>query len=840
MGGGRLVCGCADGVVRTVNVVNGGPITELHGHAGRIDGLRLLSDGRLLTWSEDRTLRIWQLESGESDILQGHEHGVSTASEVPGEYVVSGSYDHMLRVWPLNLRLSPMVLHGHTGVVSGIKRLSNGLLLSWGDNTLRLWRPKDGECVGVMGGHRGLLGAMELPNRRILSWGFDYTLRLWDLDTGRPLSVIAFGKSLTGTGPSVHLLANGRIATLGGNGDIRIWDLDVGELVESFLGHTGACGHLLELGDDKFITTSADNTIRLWSATAAPTTAPSRELKMGTVGAIALSPKRVLCWSAEGEMELWNAQSAKLEVAFCGHADAVLGALPLEDKGFVSWSDDGTLRLWNSHARSLKRFSGHRGGVAGVIWLCDGRLLSWGRDCILRVWETRFGTCVAEFGGHLSGTLGGFLPHKINGALVLQQGHEAVSWGTDSTLRMWNITSGQLRATLGAHTQPVTGALQCDHSTLLSWRSDGDLYVWDIDTGTVRHRLQGHEEAVAGAAILEDKKCVSWSMDGTMRVWDRSSGTCTALMATLEKEQLDSPFGNFVEDVAVLKDGTLVAWYWDNHARRWAPGAGALLESISTADAFRTRPEWIAARGKWTCAQGEYIAWTNGRRLGISFNGRGGLCSALWDADADPRLVHLDVSGLVAMAPFGQPIRFLALHHGNRRIALSDLNALTPRRAPVDRAVAPQPDQRAVAERKARPSKHWVSILDDAPEMLAEGFTKRGFDFAKAGDYVRALDDFDQAIRLHPERYDALFYRGRVHHDINHRDRALADLGRAIAGAPSIVAARCFRANLLFSAGEPRKALDDLDEALRINQSEANKHGADAMREIILKYLQSR
>jgi WD40 repeat protein len=839
LGGGRLVCGCADGVVRMISIVNGGPITELHGHNGRVDGLRVLSDGRLLTWSADRTLRIWQLESGESNLLQGHQHGINIAAEVPGKCVISGSYDNTLCVWPFDQPFSPIVLRGHTSTVSGIKHLSNDLLLSWGDDTLRLWRPEDGVCIGVMQGHRrGVLGAIELPNRRLLSWSFDYTLRLWDIDTGRPISVIAFGESQMGTAPSVRLLNNGRVATLGGDGDIRIWDLDVGELVKNFYGHTSACTRLLELDDDRFITASEDNTLRLWSMATSPATVASRDLKMNAVGAIALSSEQLLCWSAEGEMELWNVQDGKLEVAFCGHANAVRGALPLEGGGFLSWSDDGTLRVWNSHARSLKRLSGHSGGVAGVVWLGDGRLLSWGVDCRLRVWETRFGTCIAEFDGHLSGNIGGFLPHKVNGALVLRQGYEAVSWGTDSTLRIWNIMSGESRATMGAHTQAVSGALQCDYSTLLSWGSDGDLYLWEIETGEVRHRLQGHEESVEGAALLENGKCASWSMDGTIRVWDRLSGKCTAIMAAPDEGPFDRPFGNFVQDVAVLRDGTLVAWYQDKHVRRWSPGTGALVESISVAEAFRTRPEWISARrGVWTFTEGNYVAWTNGRRLGISSNRRDGMCSALWDADAEMRPVHLHPSGLVATVSLGQPIRFFALHHGNRRIALSDLDALTPRRVPVDRATPSQPEQLAGVANKRRKDPRWVSILDRASEMLAESFTKRGFDFAKAGNYVRALEDFDQAIRLNPQRYDALFYRGHAQFDLANREGALSDLGRAIELAPDAVAIRCFRARVLLSTGEPKKALDDLDEAIRINKTEAGEHQADDMREVILREL---
>jgi WD40 repeat protein len=54
--------------------------------------------------SNDRTLRIWDLESGQAlRTLEGHTDGVSAVEVTPdGRHAVSGSSDQTLRIWDLD------------------------------------------------------------------------------------------------------------------------------------------------------------------------------------------------------------------------------------------------------------------------------------------------------------------------------------------------------------------------------------------------------------------------------------------------------------------------------------------------------------------------------------------------------------------------------------------------------------------------------------------------------------------------------------------------------------------------------------------------------------------
>jgi WD40 repeat protein len=58
---------------------------------------------RAVSASADGTLRVWNLESGQSpSTLQGHTGRVSAVAVTPdGRHAISASDDHMVRVWNL-------------------------------------------------------------------------------------------------------------------------------------------------------------------------------------------------------------------------------------------------------------------------------------------------------------------------------------------------------------------------------------------------------------------------------------------------------------------------------------------------------------------------------------------------------------------------------------------------------------------------------------------------------------------------------------------------------------------------------------------------------------------
>src|SRR5688500_377721 len=70
---------------------------------------------RVVSGSKDRTVRIWDAESGEElRILCGHEVFVVCVAFSPdGRRIVSGSYDQTVRIWDAESGGELQVLRGH-------------------------------------------------------------------------------------------------------------------------------------------------------------------------------------------------------------------------------------------------------------------------------------------------------------------------------------------------------------------------------------------------------------------------------------------------------------------------------------------------------------------------------------------------------------------------------------------------------------------------------------------------------------------------------------------------------------------------------------------------------
>ena len=71
-------------------------------------------DGRhVVSGSDDRTLRLWEVASGASRVLEGHGGAVKAVAFSPdGRHVVSGSDDGTLRLWEVASGAS-RALEGH-------------------------------------------------------------------------------------------------------------------------------------------------------------------------------------------------------------------------------------------------------------------------------------------------------------------------------------------------------------------------------------------------------------------------------------------------------------------------------------------------------------------------------------------------------------------------------------------------------------------------------------------------------------------------------------------------------------------------------------------------------
>lgn len=607
-----------------------------------LDGLGAteLSDGRLLTWAFDGTLRVWDSHGGACLKLEGHTRFVRGGMELPDGRIVSWSRDMTLRVWDASNGACLAILQGHKDEVGGVVSLADGRLLSWPhanhpsqDHALRLWDGNTGACLATLEGHtREITGALALSDARLLSWGADDELRLWDGHTGRAAATLAgHGGKITGATE----LPGGLLLSWSSDGTLRLWDTQHGGSVEIQQGHSDYIN-----------------------------------------GAAAGAHNRFFSWTVypfSGELHLWDSENGQHIQRLYGHTGDLHNVLMLSSGRLLSWAQDNALRIWDGQdGTCLAILQGHTWFITGAVELSDRRLLSWSCDRTLRVWDVRSGEALATLGGHTD---------EVDGAFELSDGR-VLSWSRDTTARIWDSRTGACVGTLG-HRDEVVGVLELTDGRLLSWTRgytrpagssrNGALRLWDSRTGQCLAELKGHEDAhgVYGVVELSDGRLLSWSGDDTLRLWDRQIGACVAVCR--------GRFGT-VRGAVELSDGRVLLWSNGGSQVLWAAQEGGCLEAVPTQALDERYPEAALSYAKVThphCVSGGFSvrASTRGAMLRHTILN---VDVSRWNAETDTTTRCLLPDGTIIVSLRSQT-GVLKLHHGQRRVSLAEAEMLITR-----------------------------------------------------------------------------------------------------------------------------------------------------------------
>jgi WD40 repeat protein len=494
---GRHAISGSHKTLRVWDLESGQTAKTLEGHTGCVLGVAVMPEGRrAISASADRTLRVWDLETGQTlRTLQGHIGSVTAVAVTPdGRRAVSASGDWTLRVWDLESSQTLHTLQGHIGSVTGVAvlRERSRAVSSSQDHTLRIWDLEGGKTLRTLEGHTGWVEAVVVTSEgcRAISASADRTLRVWDLETGQMLRMLQ-GHMASVT--AVAVTPDGRHAVSASEDrTLRVWDLETGETSKTIQAHVRSVTAVAVGFDGRVVSASTDRTLCVWDL--AGQTEPSFEGHTGSINVVATQP---------------------------------------DGRRAISASDDGTLRVWDSETgRTLRTLEGHTGSVDAVAIHPDGRrAISGSRDATLRVWDLETGKTLRTLEGQrgyshsieawakqldLRGT------YSVTAVAVTPDGRNAISALEDTTLQVWDLETGQMLRVLEGHMGSVTAvALTPEGRQAVSASEDRTLRVWDLGTGQTLYTLEGHTGQVHDVAVTPDgRHAVSASGDRTLRVWD--------------------------------------------------------------------------------------------------------------------------------------------------------------------------------------------------------------------------------------------------------------------------------------------------------------------------------
>ena len=294
-------------------------------HGGPVHAVVFAGAGRALSGSWDKTVRLWDAESG-SEIhrfdfnLPGHNHAVfCVAASADGRLGLAGSRDG--RVWLLDL--------------------DQGRVLNHCDHP----RTKERGGYGVNS------VALTADGRQALLGSYDGIVRVWDVplwkEVGRFQHAFGLWSVEYGLGNETALAAGG----VGEEVSVIRWQIgDATQLMQFPKGNDPAAGFwrvVCSPGDKLVAGACHDQSVHLWNSS---TGKRVRTLPHGgVVAGVCFTPdgKRVLSGCYDAVVRLWDAESGRELHRFIGHSGVVQSvAVSPDGKHAASAGLDGTLRVW--------------------------------------------------------------------------------------------------------------------------------------------------------------------------------------------------------------------------------------------------------------------------------------------------------------------------------------------------------------------------------------------------------------------------------------------------------------------------------------------------------------
>jgi hypothetical protein len=289
------------------------------GHNGWVTAVTFSPDGRrLASGSWDRTLKFWEVSTGEQLGAVAHDmkevqalafsrdgrwlatenssdttslRDPSTGQEIrilrsdkplgplgsnwvysiafspDGRWLASALDDKTVRLWDVNTGKKMRDLTGLRRAVVYIAFSPNGRLLATGDDqkSIRIWDPASGEEIYKLTGHKKPVYAVAFSpdGRWLASASGDKTVKIWDLAVGHELHTLAgHGNMVT----SLAFSPDGRWLVSGSwDKTIKIWDVEAGREVQTLAGHDHPVYSVAFDSRGQWLASgSEDGTIKLW------------------------------------------------------------------------------------------------------------------------------------------------------------------------------------------------------------------------------------------------------------------------------------------------------------------------------------------------------------------------------------------------------------------------------------------------------------------------------------------------------------------------------------------------------------------------------------------------
>jgi uncharacterized protein len=313
------------------------------GHEGLVEHLAMSPDGkRLYSASEDRTIRVWDIETGQTVFtLRGAPESISSlVLSQDGSRIYAGSYKSVLawdtasgkRLWRTDV---------HEDYVTQVVVAKDMSRVFSASKSIAVHDGASGNKTGSFVGHKQFVNRLVLsPDDQVLySAGDDGLVASWTIQGGEQKTLLSMHGQLA---LSLALDAKRSLLIAGlSDGTIRAIPLS-GAAVETARLHDDWVVDLAVAADGRVFSASRDRNVALHTPGQGPK-ALTLQVHRGAVRRVSLEGDRLVTMGDEGDVYVWSVDKQAIEARLYRHKDREL-VQPVSFQG----PKTGVLNLINS------------------------------------------------------------------------------------------------------------------------------------------------------------------------------------------------------------------------------------------------------------------------------------------------------------------------------------------------------------------------------------------------------------------------------------------------------------------------------------------------------------
>ncbi len=332
---------------------------NLLGHTGLINSIDVnVTSEFILTSSDDSTVRVWCLKTGECiNTLDSFSDIVTLAKFSPNDSdVLAHSQDNILKMinWRTkNIKYSKVYKLGYARPNIVFSNKGDQFLAELG-NSIQLINSENGAVLNIFNGHLAAITDLIFhpTHRKFLSSSADATVKIWDIDSGEdPLTLSGSAEDLYS-----HINNDFIVSEAAGKNRLIVWDM-LSAKPRIFIGKTG---RILSFKDSFMISFSDSIGLILWNIYKANKVQIFKGVNKRIRTAEINLTKFLIATTSyyDSIVEVFDIKTGFKKFSLNGHSGIVHSAKFSPDGSNLVTTGDFSVRIWDvSNGKELKKIS---------------------------------------------------------------------------------------------------------------------------------------------------------------------------------------------------------------------------------------------------------------------------------------------------------------------------------------------------------------------------------------------------------------------------------------------------------------------------------------------------